>query len=301
MANEAEIAGRTDLIAKAMVATQNTMRDVLNGLGEADRTIGGHLADVQRLAVDAWQVRGAERRAERVGEIAHSTRNARAMDQWTDADTHVRQTFKSSQIAAGELSPRIGSGQRDLEELRDKLAYSSSKLDDAIKHLDALDQLPEYAGSEQSTGLRNRLNQLKAIAARADAGISITVARLTVARRAAAEFEVGEVEIGEFRHSIAVEVTRKSLSNTVTEARDGMRGVGNDIYAERTRVDQATQFGIASANEGRAAKQTAELAAAICAAGNPTPDSAHVEPGSSERDLRRRLDGASHDSDLGRQ
>ncbi len=301
MANEAEIAGRTDLIAKAMVETNMTMRDVLHGLEQVDQTIGRHLDDVRLLAGRTESVRGAERYAERVGEVAQRTRDPRVMDQWNDADSEVRRAFGASQVAAGELSSRIGSGQRDLEELRDRLANSSGRLDQALKHLDALDQLPEYRGSEQSAGLRNRLEQLKTFTVRADAGIKGTVDRLDVARRSAAAFEIGQVQIGESRHSNAVQMTGASLRNTVSEARDRLRGTETGIYEERGQVVEARQFGITQANEGRAAKEAAELATAMRAASNPTlPSAQNTSSGQGEQDPRHRTDGPSRDSSLKR-
>jgi hypothetical protein len=301
MANEAEIAGRTDLIAKAMVETNRTMRTVLHDLGEVDKSIGRHLEDVQRLAGTAGNVRGAEHGAEQVGAVAQRTRDPEAMDRWNDADMHVRRTFGQSQVAAGELSSRIGSSQRDLEEVRDKLAYSSGRLDQALEHLDALDRLPEYGGSAQSTGLRTRLEQLKVATARADAGVRETVERLGGARKSAVAFENSQVEIGESRHSRAVDETSESLRNTVMQARTSLRDTGNTIYDERTQVGEATQYGINQANESRAAQQDPELADALRAGSNPTPQSAqHVGRGPAEQDLRHRVDGPAQEAGLNR-
>jgi hypothetical protein len=301
MANEAEIAGRTDLIAKAMVETHMTMRDVLHGLEQVDRTIGRHLDDVHLLAGRTASVLGAERSADRVGEVAQRTGDHRYMEQWIDADREVRRTFGASQVAAGELSSRIGSGQRDLEELRDRLADNSGRLDQALKHLDALDELPEYGGSEQSAGLRNRLEQLKTFTVRADAGIRGTVDRLDDARRSAAAFEIGQVVIGESRHSNAVQMTSGSLRTTVSGARDRLRGTETGIYEERGQIVEARQFGITQANEGRAAQQAAELANAMRAASNPTlPSAQNTSSGQGEQDPRHRTDGPSRDSGLKR-
>lgn len=300
MANEAEIAGRTDLIAKAMLETHSTMRDVLNGLGEVDQTIGRHLEDVQRLAGSAANVRGAEQSAERIGQVAR-TQDPRAMDQWNDADMRVRHTFGASQVAAGELSSRIGGGQRDLEQLRDRLAYSSGRLDQALQHLDALDQLPEYRGSKQSTGLRDRLNQLKINTARADGGVRATVDRLGEARRSALAFETSPVQIGDSRHSKAVEATSESLRSTVTGARTRLRSTGTDIYEEGGQVGEAIRFGITQANEGRGAQQAAELANAMRAGSNPTlPSAQNTSSGQGAQDPRHRTDGPSRDSGLKR-
>jgi hypothetical protein len=301
MANEAEIAGRTDLIAKAMVETNRTMRTVLHDLGEVDKSIGRHLEDVQRLTGSAGNVRGAENAAEQVGAVAQRTRDPQAMDRWSDADMQVRRTFGQSQIAAGELSSRIGSSQRDLEEIRDKLAYSSGRLDQALEHLDALDRLPEYGGSAQSTGLRTRLEQLKVATARADAGVRETVERLGGARKSAAAFENSQVQIGESRHSRAVAETSESLRTKVTQARTSLRDTGNTIYDERTQVNEATQYGINQANESRAAQQDPELVDALRAGSNPTPQSAqHLGRAPAEQDLRHRLDGPAQDASLNR-
>lgn len=301
MANEAEIAGRTDLIAKAMLETDRTMRDVLNGLGEVDRRIGRHLDDVHLLAGSAESVRGAEFSAEQVGEVAQRTGEHRDMEQWNDADMQVRRAFGRSQAGAGELSSRIGSGQRELEELREKLAHSSGRLDDALKHLDALDQLPEYAGSEQSTGLRNRLDQLKMVTARADGGIRATVDRLDDARRSAAAFETSQVQIGASRHSNAVRSTSESLRATVTGARDRLRSTGTDIYEDRGQVVEASRYGVSEANRGRALQHDAELADALRAGSNPTrPSDQHRTDGHGEQDARHRAEGQSRDNDLRR-
>lgn len=301
MANEAEIAGRTDLIAKAMIETNRTMRDVLNDLGEADKGIGRHLEDVQRLAGSAGNVRAAEHAAEQIGAVAQRTRDPQTMDQWSDADMRVRRTFGTSQVAAGELSSRIGSSQRGLEEIRERLAQSRGRLDQAMKHLDALDQLPEYAGSQQSTGLRARLDQLKVVTARADAGVRETMEGLGGARRSAAAFENSQVQIGESRHSKAVEQTSESLRTTVTQARTRLRDTGNTIYDERTQVGEAAQYAINQANESQATQRDPDLADALRAGSNPTPQAAQqVGRGPAEQDLRHRLDGPSQDASLNR-
>ncbi|MFF0270390.1 hypothetical protein [Kribbella sp. NPDC004536] len=267
MANEAEIAGRTRLIADAMFQANRTLRDVLQGLETADRTIGTHLTELQKLSGSAQNVLAAERQSEWYGQMARTTRDHDHMEKWNDADTLVRAEFGRSQVVAGELSSQIGGGQRALTELGDDLDLSQGRLKGAMAHLEALDRLPEFAGSDQASGLRAAIEHLQQATAQADAGIDSTIGSLDLARRAANRFERGNVQIGEFRHSQAINSAGESVAADVMKARSTLQSTGTAIYEGRQNAGQAAQFGIDAFNVNQAAQQQAERAALEQAAG----------------------------------
>lgn len=276
MANEEEIAGRTKLIAAAMVESNQTLGAVLRGLGTADRTITTHLSDLRGLAESGRQVRSAEDHAERVGGYASQTQDRTHMEQWNDADKKIRDAVGKSQVAAGELSSRIGGGQRELQEFGDQLAYSSGRLGTALKHLDALEQLPGYAGSDQATGLRTGIMRLQAAVNSADTGIQNTIDTLDRARRAAVAFETsGPLEVNDFQNSQAVRRTSQSLTQTVTGAQNTLRETGSAIYEGGTTNSRAVQFGVGASKGNQQA--AAELANAMRAGTNPPASAAQSE------------------------
>jgi hypothetical protein len=266
MANEAEIAGRTKLIADAMFKANTTLRNVLNGLGQADRTIGAHLTDLQKLARTEGDVRHAEETAEWWGQNARASQDPDHMEQWNNADMHTRTVFNRTQVAAGELSSRIGDGQRVLAELGDNLDLSAGRLNQAREHLEMLNKLPEYAGSDQAAGLQVRIEHLQRATARAGAGIESTIESLEGARRSALQFESRSEQPGEFRHSQAVRSTSESARTDVNEARDTLRTTGNEIYEQRNNSGQAAQFGGKAFTSNQEAQ---ELADAMRAGTNP--------------------------------
>jgi hypothetical protein len=288
MANELEISGRTALIAKAMREARTSLQYALGSLNQLHGALDGQLQSIQRLAAGAGTVRGLEQRAEQIGVTARQTGSHTHHERWAEADRRVRETFGESQDAAGTLVPAIGDEKVYLEAFREDLASSSGRLDVAVEHLDKLDELPEYAGSEHANGLRTRLEHLKALTAGARAGMKHTMDQLEAAQLTATAFETNSVDIGESRHSKAIVAASEALTKTVTEARTDLHGLATEIYAEREKVDEGITFADA-ANQGREATPNAELAVAIHAAGNPTPQSARqVATGAGEQDPRHR-------------
>lgn len=275
MANEAEIAGRTKLIADAMFQANRTLRDVLRGLEDADRRINSHLGDLQKLSRSASDVQSAESKAEWHGQIARTTRDHDHMEQWNDADMEVRTEFSRTQAAAGQLASQIGGGQRELATLGDDLDHSAGGLKRAMEHLEALNELPEYAGSGQSSGLRAQIEHLQQATARADAGITSTIGSLDTARRAAITFETRSVEAGEYRHTRAVQAVAQAAGANVAEARTTLRNTGNAIYEGREGNGRAAQFGIDAFNANREAERAA-AAGAQTAGAQVDPELVHA-------------------------
>src|SRR4051812_3626364 len=124
MADEAEVAYRTDEIAKAMARARSTLESVGTQIGQTEfhRVLDRRLEDVAELGASVAALREAEAEAE--GE----SRAARVPDQMVEADARVRRSFATAQQTSGQLAGRIGNAQRDLAELDGELADSADLL-----------------------------------------------------------------------------------------------------------------------------------------------------------------------------
>jgi chromosome segregation ATPase len=312
MADEAEVAYRTDEIAKAMARARSTLESVGTQLGQTEfhRVLDRRLEDVAELGASVATLREAE------GE----SRAAREPDQMIEADARVRRSFATAQQTSGQLAGRIGNAQRDLAELDGELADSADLLDRGLRHLDALEQLPGRQTIE-SANLRAGLENLKGATDNARGGIQQAVERLGVARTAAGQLEVAQLPVdGSGRHSAAVMTTAANVSNEIVGARDGLHRLREQMYRAEPDLRQMAQHGIDVANSAAAAAHQSatagrqpnpaltnagqqadpELANAARAGLTPRPVDPRIAYALGAQDRRPETGGPSKDKGIGR-
>jgi F0F1-type ATP synthase membrane subunit b/b' len=301
MGDEAEIAGRTDRIARAMNGAESKLGQVADALGDTDRVLEQRFGEARSLGATANRVERAEQEADLAGRQAKQSQARPDMERWLDADDRVRTAFGHSQVAAGNLASKIGTVQGGLNELRDDLATTTDRLDQALDDVDALDRLPEYGESPETSGLRTHLENLQTLVKNAGNDLGGHAHRLDTARQTALGLERASLEVGGGRHSDAVRSASKSVQDTVMSAGAGLRETRDGLAAQKPEIEAMTKFGIGTANAAAAANKEAEqLAKSVQAAANPTPVSAQQAAGSAQQDLRHQFNGPSQDSGVQR-
>ncbi|MFG1905237.1 hypothetical protein [Kribbella sp. NPDC048928] len=270
MADEAQIARLTDQIADAMVTARMRLQDVASALDavEVPRTLGLRLEDVENL--DRYGDRLREREADSNAAVGPSATR--------DANELLKNSFRGAQETSGDLATAIRKTNNGLEAHSAALRDAAQGLDDGLKHVDALEQLPGADGATTAK-LREGLNGLKSAAENARKGLGMVTGRLETAIDAARHLESVRLPVDiHRRHSAEIDSTASTVRTQVRNARAGMGHLRNDlgdVHSGSSAVEQTTRHGVQSAETAIqaaiAAADKASAADSATAADNAAP------------------------------
>lgn len=211
MADEAEVAYRTNEIVSALSGAYVTLGNVADGAG-ADafgRAMGYRMDEIHQLAPRIDELRRVER-------IALAATGGEEMGA---ADDNLQREFGKAQDDVGKLIAKFNHAEQELRDLGKDLPERSEELTAGIVHVDALEQLP--AGrTEETEQLRSRLVNAQSAVENAS----------TVLKQVEAQLEAGRLRAGRFT-VVALPVTQEGLHS---KAADEIRGaLANDVASAR--------------------------------------------------------------------
>lgn len=284
MADEAEVAFRTEQIATAVSRARSTMAAVADAMGPGGfvRVMERRLEDVESLRTGAGWVRENEADARLVNHDPRSEDMQRFQ-----AEESVRGAFRGVQNTAGVLVDRLNGARRELHELGEELAESADTLDRGLDHLDKLEQLPGRQTPE--TGLlRVRLENLRGAVGVATESFDRATARLESARSAAVALETSTLQVdGSGQHSVLIDRTSSQLETDFSVAREGLTGLSGQLHTVGPGAQEAAQQSIELADK------SADLARAVQAGLNPQATDPRQGSGMGEQDRRHGTSGPS--------
>ncbi|WP_327633419.1 hypothetical protein OHB24_25850 [Kribbella sp. NBC_00482] len=305
MVDLAEVRGRTHEVALALNEARAVLGRVENLLNEetVDQELRLRLKDVESFGRSVGRVSELEQDAGRKRRAAWETEEPRAVAASDDADAALGSAFRSSTGEAGTISARLSEPSKDMARLRDDLRGSSEKLQNAMKHTDALDRLEGYDGPK---GQLKNVSDVKSIVDEAEKGVSEAAARIESARTIAARFEQDPPAIKSGDLAEQITSTRHKLGSELSGAQDRVREVRGSVGRAKADVAKATDQAIGAAVTAKDAEKAGdELAKNVQAGTTPRPastqhtQSQHAES-SSQQDLHRRLGGKAQDSGVQR-
>ncbi|MEV0288625.1 hypothetical protein AB0H36_31285 [Kribbella sp. NPDC050820] len=289
MADEAEVAFRTEQIATAVTRARSTMAAVADAMGPTGfvRVLERRLEDVESLRTGAGWVRENEADARLINADPRSEDVQRYQ-----ADESVRGAFRGVQNTAGVLVDRLNGARRELHELGEELAESAETLDRGLDHLDKLEELPGRQTPE--TGLlRVRLENLRGAVGVATESFERATARLESARSAASALETSVLQVdGSGQHSVLIDRTSSQLETDISVAREGMTSLSGQLHTVGHSAHEAAQQSIELADKG------AELARTFQVGLNPQPAEPRQSSGMGEQDRKHMPTAPSPDKSL---
>jgi len=235
-----------DSTVNALTAARNSLSFAADAADEVDNVLRRSENDIDDLRSQSNRVRDAD-------EPWRPVRNAQELGQ--------------------DVDRRLRGGRQGLEEVRDHLEQSARAIAAGRSFLAELEELPgrRSATTEQ---LRYRLESLDRAVHGAVAGVERTDWRLTAARRNVEPlFEASAHSDDRARTAAVINDVGEDVGRDVGHARGAIRTLREDL--DNTRPDA---FNIA--------KDTSDLATAIRAGTNPTPQSAQTAPGALGEDPR---------------
>ncbi|MFI7062560.1 hypothetical protein ACIBL3_16380 [Kribbella sp. NPDC050124] len=289
MADEAEVAIRTEQIATALSKARTTLESVALATSQTglDRVLERRLDDVESLRTGAGWVRENEAEARAVNNNPESEDVQRFR-----AEESVRGAFRGVQHTAGVLVERINGTREELGELSDQLAYASHELDRGIDQLDKLEQLPGRRTADTEL-MRSRLQNLQGAVGVASESLGRATARLESARDAAWKLETSALEVdGSGQHSLLVDRTSSQLETDLSVAREGLTGLSGQLTIAEPGANEATSQSIKMAIESE------RLAREVQAGLNPQPTDPRQASSMGEQDRRHGTSGPSRGKDL---
>jgi len=287
MVNLAEVAGRTHEVASAMDEAKNVLVRAERVLGEqeVDHALTRRLSDVQSLADSSERVSVREQDASRKRQVAATGKDVAESD---EADRALWSAFSNSVGEAANIPSALRETWQDLADLRDRLERSSKQLGTAAEHADALDRMPEYDGDKN---LLANVRGVKGVVDKAHEAVAEIVERVEAVRTITSRFEQDPPHLRSGQMAERVTSTSNSLRGELLAAQSRVREAHGPVVANKAAVEKATQQAIDGAVAAKDAERDAkDLAKSVQAATNPTPRDQQVQ-GSSQEELRRRLDG----------
>jgi hypothetical protein len=295
MADEEAYAGLTDRIATAVAQTHGTLQSLADDLGDEHlgRVLDRRMEDLARLKPGINGVGAAEQ--------AVDNAQGAAVD---PAKQNLISTYRSYQVDAGNLSSLIGATQRDLDSQRDTLRRRADSLKDALRDIDAIQQLPGRA-TDDVAKLRDGVEYLRAVVDVVDQRVGQVGNQLADGRRSAVQFENSWPEIdGSHKHSAEIGAATGSIEGSIAEARSQVSDLHDVLNDRSAGFRSVAQFAIDVSNTALAEKQqaaadNAELTTAMRAGVNPTVRTdQHAVANQAESDLSRRLNGPAQEGGL---
>ncbi len=310
MVDLAEVRGRTDEVASALNEARAVLGRVENLLNEetVDQELTRRLKDVESFGRSAGRVSQLEQDAGPKRRAAWETEEPRAVAASDDADAALGSAFRSAQGEAGTISAKLSEPSKDMSGLRDGLRTSSEKLQNAMKHADALDRMEGYDGPK---GQLSNVQGVKSIVDEAEKGVAEAAARIGAARTIGNRFEQDPPVIKSGQLAEQITSTRHKLGSELSGAQDRVREVRGPVGRTKADVAKATDQAIGAAVTAKDAEKAGdELAKNVQAGTTPRPastqhtESQHTQSqhtqSSSQQDLHRRLGGKAQDSGVQR-
>jgi hypothetical protein len=274
--------------AAALIAARTAMNSAMHATADFDRLIEARLDEAGSLATPARLAHESE-------QAGRLTDNPAVRDNATD---DVRRALQSAGLTTDQLDGRLQRDLGQLEQIGDDLERSSRALGHAKSFVDELEQLPverdEATGEptpeaaeqlRQTSILRQRLSSTERAVGTAADGVKGTQTQFKAARETARVLTQSSMNVDTSgRTSNSIDDTRAEIGGNLQTARQSLNGANQDLTAARPATEEA-------------AWRSADLANAARAGLNPTKPSAQRTPaGSSQSDLRHRLDGPAPDS-----
>lgn len=245
MADEAEVAYRTNEIWSALSAARVTLNDVAEGTGTRTfgETMGDRMEEIQKLVPRIEAVRRLER-------IALATTDSSAQ---VGADENLRREFAGVQNAVAPLIAKFSEAQQTLEDLGKDLPERSQELQAGITHLEAIEQLPGRMTGETEQ-LRSQLVTAQSAVEKARTVLEQVETRLESARATAGRFTVVALAVTEEGpHANAAEEIRVALANEVASTRGDAEALADAITPQDQQGNAGSAQDAALADGLRAA------------------------------------------------
>jgi len=207
-------------------------------------------------------------------------RSEQEIDALRSYASHVRErrdepwrSVRSALESGQDVEERLRQAQRGLGEVRDHLEQSARAIAAGREFLDDIERVPGYR-SEATDQLRNRLAGLDRAVHGSIAGVERTGWRLTAAQQNLKPvLEVSLSEEQRERTAATIDEVSAGVTRDVAHARGGIEVLGDNFADDR-------------ADAWNVGKDTSDLATAIRAGTNPTPQSAQTAPGALSEDPR---------------
>jgi uncharacterized phage infection (PIP) family protein YhgE len=211
MADELEVAYRTNQINTALTEARATLGTVARGLQEGSefsRAMSQRLDDLKVLGTSVEVLKSLESDSNQAGND----------HEINTADRRLREGFHFVQDEAGPMIGQFGDTQQELRDLGKDLPDRADALTEGIHDLDKLEQL-SGGETEETKQLRSDLTGLQNSIKVATVSLSQIDARLETARTAVGRLTLAELPItDQGRHYATANSTRQGVNNEVLAA-----------------------------------------------------------------------------------